>query len=159
MIWFKFNKTIPFLSLFLLALLAISCSNDDYPGQEDFVVAFEKASDNYSGEETSKNIAIVFSSPAPGDGKVDLTYDSETLLYGEDKDFTSEPNISDGVISVPFSKGSSSISFNIFKHTDTLSGEEKSIQFDIAEVIIPDFPAYAQGNTSMQVNFSESASL
>src|SRR5699024_3130392 len=66
---------------------------------------------------------------------------------------------SDGVISVPFSKGSSSISFNIFKHTDTLSGEEKSIQFDIAEVIIPDFPAYAQGNTSMQVNFSESASL
>src|SRR5699024_7562464 len=121
MIWFKFNKTIPFLSLFLLALLAISCSNDVYPVQEDFVVAFEQASDNYSGEETSRTIAIVFSSPAPGDGKVDLTYDSDTLLYGEDRDFTSEPNFSDGVISVPFSKGSSSISFNVFKHTESLS--------------------------------------
>lgn len=159
MTWFKFNKTIQYLSLLFVALLAISCSNDDYPGQEDFVVAFEKTSDNYSGEEISKTINLVFSTPAPEDGTVDLIFNSETLLYGEDKDFSSEPSVSGGVISVPFSKGSSSTSFSIFKHTDVLPGEEKSIKFDIAEVITPDFPAYTQGNTSLQVNFSESASL
>lgn len=155
----KFIQTIHSLAAIFLVLLMLGCSNDDYPGQEDFVVAFEKTSDNYSGTEASKTIEIVFSTPAPADGSVDLVFNSETLLYGENEDFSTDPNLLEGVIAVPFTKGSTTTSFSIFKHTDVLPGEEKNIRFSIAEVDLPQTESYAQGNTDLLVSFSESASL
>lgn len=145
-------------STVVLLLVILGCSNDDYLGEEDFVVAFENSSEDYSGQEESKTIDLVFSFPAPKDGEISIVYNSESLTYGVFGDFTSSPEITDGEITIPFSRGSEQASFNLFKQSEVLPGEEKAVQFDIAGVEIQ-VPAYAQGNTTLQVNFSETASL
>ncbi len=144
--------------LFLFALLLLtSCSNDDYPGHEDFVVAFENSSEDYSGQEDFKTLNLVFSTPASEDGEVQLTYQSNSLTYGNEEDFTTHPEEQQGIISIPIPKGSQKVSFDLFKQTDI--AEEGNIAFDIIDVIFPEFEAYSQGNTTLKVNFSESASL
>lgn len=155
-IFFKKTSISAFL---LLSLLLSGCSNDDYPGHEDFVVAFENRSEDYSGSENLKNINIVFSTPAPGDGFIYLTYSSDDLVYGDSNDFNTNPELMEGIISVPVARGDDTVSFELHKHTEVQPGEQKGVEFEISEVSVDQAEAFTQGNTNLIVNFSETASM
>lgn len=156
----------PLISLVLLAIISsslVGCSTDDDNSVENdkFVVAFKSPSTSFSEDEIDKEIQLVFSEPAPTDGHIELTLITTDLLYGEDKDFTTTPLQKDGVISIPIESGSSKTSFILHRNANGVTPEnaEQSVSFSIAAVILPNGNGSSQGNTSIEVFFSEKASL
>lgn len=143
---------------FLIPVIITGCSNDDYPGIHEFVAAFKNPSESFLGEEFEKEIEISFSQPAPESGFIKIGFTTE-LLYGEEKDFTTFPAVDDGFIEIPILKGTTTTSFQVFKQLEVLPGEEKSIEFEIHSVYVPEIQSFTQGNTTVLVSFSETASL
>lgn len=152
----RFVKQFFFISA--LVLLFSGCDKDEYPGNDVFVVAFENPSEHFSGQETVKEIALVFSQPAPENGIITLTFSAENLSYGL-SDFTTNPEAIDHKIQIPIEKGSLATSFEIRKYAEVLPGEQKEIHFRISDVEVASFSAFTQGNSDLQVSFSESAAL
>jgi len=147
------------LSLFLSIFVLIGCDKDDYPGKKDFVVAFENPSEQFSGEESFKNIRLVFSQAAPESGVITLKITSENLFYGAEADFTTEPEAVNGIIQIPVVKGSAESFLKLNKFAEILPGEEKGLQLEIESVALQKFHAFAQGNTETIISFSETAAL
>lgn len=147
------------ISVVLIFIVLFSgCSDDDYPGIHEFVVAFQNPSESFSGDEAQKEIALSFSGSAPEDGFVEIRFNTD-LIYGEDGDFSTTPGATDGTIQIPISKDDTTVSFEVHKFLEVLPGEEKNIEFEISSVSIPGVSAYSQGNTHILVSFSETASL
>lgn len=147
---------------FILGVLIIgsfaACDKEDYPGIHEFVVAFENPSERFLENENEKIIKLVFSHPAPEDGSVQISFATTNLSYGENGDFITNPEGSDGNIQLFIPKGSGEASFQIQKLTEVLRGEEKQISFEIERVTMENMRAFTQGNTDMLLSFSESAS-
>lgn len=149
-------------AIFLFALVInvfMGCDKDDYPGIHDFVVAFDNPSENFSDTETRKDIRLVFSQPAPEDGFIEIEFSSESLIYGEDHDFVTDPEGNNGKLKLSFSKGNFGANFSVQKLQEVLPGEEKQVSFRIVSVEIESLNAYSQGNTDLLLVFSESASM
>ncbi len=147
-----------FVSLFALGAVISSCSsNDDHSGLGSLAVGFQSKSVDLSGADQQKEIEIAFSESTLQAGTLELSYTTENVLYGEEEDFTTDPSGEEGTLKVPYQEGSQSTSFTLNKLKDALPGEEKSVTFTIIGVEGGDITP--QGNTSVKVSFSESASL
>ncbi|WP_121665620.1 HmuY family protein [Mesonia aquimarina] len=149
------KKQLKNLSIFIfLSLVLISCTEDDSVSREDFIVAFENPSENFSAEVNEINITIVFASAAPENGKITVTYNLNNV---EENQFSTNPTITEGTIVVPFSANSEQTSFSITKENANISAEDPFIEFSISEVSLEN--SFPQGNISTKVNFAEAASL
>jgi len=133
-----------------------ACSSDDNNTPTgEFVVAFEQPSIQLSNDLQSREVQLVFSRPAPQNGFVEVGFSSAQASYNED--FTTFPEAVDQQINLSFETGETSTSFTFEQLTQVLEGEEKSIEFEITEVSIPN--SVLSGNTFLTVNLSESAAL
>lgn len=149
------NYTI-FIQLFLLGILFTACnSDDDNLPTSDFVVAFEQPSIQLTNDLQSREIKLVFSRPAPQNGFVEIVFSSAQASYSED--FYTFPEAVDQSINLSFEEGETEVSFTFEQLTQVLEGEEKSIEFEITEVDVPE--TVFSGNTRLIVNLSESAAL
>ncbi len=149
------KSKIPFFAL--LALVCLGCSKEDDPVTSEFVVAFEHKSIGFSEEETEREIKLVYSSPAPQNGVLQMVFNSTNVQYGTD--FATSPAAIEGRIEIPIIAGSSEsvFTFNKLSSNPTEGQPEKSIEFSIAEVGVPG--GKTQGNSSLLISYSESASL
>ncbi len=149
----------PFALLLFLGLTLVSCSDDDETPAtgSDFVVAFENPSVDFSAEDSnSLTVNLVFSTKAPVDGYVDVTFESEELVY--DTNFSTTPTLSEGFIRVPVSAGSSAAEFTVNKK-DLPIAEDLAVKFSIVKVQLGSNIGATQGNTSVVVSFSGAAAL
>lgn len=146
------------IAILALTFFAIGCSKDDETlGDSQFVVAFEKQSVSFSSDENSREINVVFSADAPQNGSVQIVFDTENLVYATD--FTTVPPAENGIIALSVETGTAQTSFIFNKlTTNPAEGEpEKSVTFTFGEIGFPN--GISQGNTSLLVAYSESASL
>lgn len=148
-----------FLFLMFTGIVFTACDKDDYPGVNDFVVAFENPSENFMGAEADKEIRVVFSQPAPENGIIDIVFTSGTLVYGAESDFIITPEAADNNLRLPVEKGSEGVSFTVHKLIDVLPGEEQEIMFRIASVTMGTKHAFTRGHSEMLLSFSGSASM
>lgn len=151
------KKTIYLLFTAVSLVLGACSSDDDVVVQEDFVVAFENPSLSFSAEENTKDVNLVFSTPAPQDGTVTIGFTPTNATYGQDKDFVTTPNAIEDEIILDFSEGDEGASFSLTKLKDAFEGNEKSITFSIQSISVEN--GLAGGNTSIQVSFEETAAL
>lgn len=149
----------PIFYLLIASLfVGTSCSSDDNGTvPEDLAVAFENPSISFSTVESEKEIKLVFSTVAPEDGTINISYTTENADYGADGDFTTVPSGESGTITVAFTKGVSNASFTFNKLQDAIEGTPKSVNFSISTISVPD--AIASGNTATKVSFVESAAV
>lgn len=147
-----------FFTLISLSILLIGCSKDDKTGSDtEFVAAFENQSISFSTEETQKEIHVIFSQAAPQNGTINISFQIDNMVYGED--FKTTPSANSGILEIPVKAGANQTSFLFHKLTpNPIDGEpEKSVEFSIVEVNLPS--GITQGNTNLLVTYAESASL
>lgn len=152
-------KTNYLLKLFVCIILLNSCSNDDDSTTvevQDFVVAFENPSANFSTTGDAA-INIVFSRTATEDGTINIGYTTTNVNYGTNADFTTIPSGDAGSIQVSFTSGSDATSFTVNKLQEAIEGETKSILFSIDDISVTD--ATVNGNTDLSISFEETAAL
>lgn len=148
------------LILTMAALLLTGCRNEEELwGTGEFVAAFKNPSENMGALQSETEIEIVFSEAAPADGYTDIVFQSDQLLYGVENDFVTDPMAQNGIIRVPIRKGSLSAIFSVSRLTQVMSDEEKSVEFSISEIGMPGKTTRIQGNSSLLLSFSETASL
>lgn len=146
------------LKSLLLLFLITSCSKEDENITQDFVVAFEKASISFDASDTKKNIKLVFSRPATENGTVVVKCNATNAVYGVDKDFTTIPQAdASGLITLEIKSGDNEATFEFSKLKNPVEGSEKSVDFSITKVNFP--LSKIQGNKSLAVSFTETASL
>ncbi|HET8838253.1 MAG TPA: HmuY family protein [Flavobacteriaceae bacterium] len=148
-----------YLMLVMLPLLGLGgCSKDESTKDtQKFVVAFESPSLNFAPEETSEEITIVFSQAAPENGSLEIVFEPHNLVYGTD--FTTIPAAENGIVVVPVENGTSQASFTFNKLTANPTDQEpeKSVEFSFGKINLTN--GIANGNTTLLVSYSESASL
>lgn len=153
-------KKINYVFKILICLLLLnSCSGDDdtsTPQVQDFVVAFENPSANFSTTGDAA-INIVFSRTATEDGTITIGYTTTNVDYGSDADFTTLPAGDTGFIQVAFTSGTDATSFTVTKLEEAIEGETKSILFSIDDISVTD--ATTSGNTDLSISFDETAAL
>lgn len=147
--------------LFLISgLLFYNCNDEDTLwGSGEFVAAFKNPSENISAQQDEIAIELVYSETAISDGWISLTYTSDGLVYGENADFTTTPVTEQGFIKIPVVKGSQSTSFSVKRLSEVLPNDDKSVIFSIVEIEMPGKTTQIQGNKTVLVSFSETASL
>lgn len=146
------KKNLIFILSFVLLAFA-ACNSDDDNKAAQAGVAFAVPSLNLTDDVTP--IQILFSTPAASAGSVTVTYTTTAVAYGTD--FSTLPAADAGTITVPFQANASSVSFSFNKLADAIEGEVKNVVFTISNVSLAN--ATITGNTSIQVNFNETASL
>lgn len=146
------KKNLIFILSFVLLAFA-ACNSDDDNKAAQAGVAFAVPSLNLTDNVTP--IQILFSTPAASAGSVTVTYTTTAVAYGTD--FSTLPAADAGKITVPFQANASSVSFSFNKLADAIEGEVKNVVFKISNVSLAN--ATITGNTSIQVNFNETASL
>ncbi|SIS53729.1 HmuY protein [Zobellia uliginosa] len=147
----------PILTLLLLVLVSACSSDDATVVQEDFVVAFENPSVSFGASEDEKNIDLVFSTAAPENGSVEISFTGTNATYGDTEDFVTVPAAVNGVVTLDIASGAERASFVFKKLKDAVEGTEKSITLEISAVHLSD--GLSNGTTSMQVAFEETAAL
>jgi len=143
----------------ICVILFTACTNDDDSDSgtltpQDFVVAFENPSANFSTDDDA-DINLVFSRTATEDGTITVGYTTTNVDYGTD--FTTIPSGESGSIQVSFSSGDDATSFTVDKLEEAIEGEIKSILFTISDISIID--ATTSGNTDLSISFEETAAL
>ena len=151
-------KTNFLFKLLICVILLNSCSDDDdtSPIAQDFVIAFENPSANFSATDDA-DINLVFSRTATEDGIITIGYTTTNVNYGSSEDFITIPSGETGSIQVSFTTGSDGTSFTVNKLEDAIEGETKSIQFSITDISILD--AETSGNTDLSISFDQTAAL
>ncbi|MBO0321597.1 HmuY family protein [Muricauda sp. CAU 1633] len=147
------NYVLYVLSLAFL-FVGSSCSDD---GEDttpiEFVVAFQNPSLSFDTVDTEKEVNLVFSTTAPEDGTVTISYTTVNAEYSTD--FTTAPAGTSGELTVSFTGGSTGTSFTFNKLLDAIEGTTKTVNFTIAAISVVD--ATIQGNTQLAVSFTETA--
>lgn len=146
------KKSLIFI-LSVFALVFAACSDDDNNSANATSVAFSVPSLNLTENVTP--IQVVFSSPTSTSGNLTISYTTTDVAYGTD--FTTVPAQTGNLIVVPFNANVSSVSFNFSKLVNAIEGETKNVTFKIDAVSLAN--VNIAGNTVMQVNFNETASL
>ncbi|MCH8533859.1 MAG: hypothetical protein LAT51_02205 [Flavobacteriaceae bacterium] len=144
------------IHFFLIGILLTACSSDDDNASTvEFVVAFEQPSIQLSNDLQSREVQLMFSRPAPQNGTLNIQINSDSSVY--DEDFSTFPEAVENQLELSFEAGETNTNFTFEQLTQVLEGEEKSIEFEITEVSIPN--TVFSGNTFLTVNLSESAAL
>lgn len=141
-----------FFILFASLLALTACNDDDSTTSTPVSVAFSVPSLNLTEDATT--VQILFSEPTPSAGTVTLTYNATAVTYGTD--FSTLPAVEANKIVVPFEANATSASFTFNKLINAIEGQVKNVIFTISEV---SFDATIEGNTTVQLNFNETASL
>ncbi|NJB71393.1 hypothetical protein GGR42_001855 [Saonia flava] len=149
------KNPIPYLLIFTLLFIGVSCSSDDETVPETLVVAFENPSLSFDTVDTQKEITLVFSATTLESGTVTINYTTENATYGDTEDFTTSPSGASGSIVVDIAESTNSTSFTFNKLKDAIEGTTKLVTFSIASISIPD--AISNGNTQLQISFAETA--
>lgn len=146
------------LILAFACLTVVGCSkDDDVIKTNDFVVAFKNPSQSFSDSTATLEVPIIFSTKAPSDGHIEITYQS-SLTYGSDQDYVTSPAANQGVISLPVTKGTTKTSFSISKIA-AITAENPVVNFSIVGVELGGANAFTQGNTSIKISFTDTAVL
>lgn len=141
-----------FFILFASLLAFTACNDDDSTTSTPISIAFSVPSLNLTDDTTA--VQLLFSEPTPSAGFVTLTYNATAVTYGTD--FTTVPAVEDNKIVVPFEANVTSTSFAFNKLINAIEGQVKNVVFTISEV---SFNTTVEGNTTIQLNFNETASL
>lgn len=150
-------KTNFLFKILICVILFSACSDDDDANivtSQDFVVAFENPSANFSLDNDA-DINFVFSRTALEDGVISVGYTTTNVDYGTD--FTTIPSGEAGTIQVSFVSGDDAASFSIDKLQEAFEGETKSIDFTIIDISVAD--ATSNGNTTLSISFDATAAL
>lgn len=146
-------KKMYLLVVIVFTLAFTACSDDDNSSAVTTTqVAFVNQTINISQVETTVN--VVFSTATTASGIVILNVEPTDVTYGTD--FTTSPEVSESLLSLPFEQGVTSVSFTFNKLTEAIEGEEKNVKFTILSIegITVDVPT----NTNYtQLNFNEVA--
>jgi hypothetical protein len=144
-----------YVAALAMTLFGASCSSDDGGGSipAEFVVAFQNPSLSFDAVDSQKQINLVFSTTAPEDGSVTISFTTENTEY--DTDFTTEPAAASGQLTVDFTGGATGTAFTFNKLQDAIEGTTKAVNFTISAVSVAD--AKIQGNTQLAVSFTETA--
>jgi len=146
-------KQLSFTLQILIMALLFSCSEDDNPVQTETIVAFENSELIFSTAVDERNINVVFSNPAQQAGSIQIGWNSSNSNYEED--FITLPNSENGTLELTFENGAEGVSFNLQKLQNPIEGQNKTINFSISSMSLPNF--IAGGNTDLEVAFSEAA--
>ncbi len=152
------KNLIRFIGLLLCSGLVLSsCSDNEMPEYNDFVVAFKSPSASFSTQDSILNIELVFSRKAPHNGQVTLTFSSDQFLYGSD--FVCTPPAEEGTLTIPIERGQSSTTFSLKKQAPVSLGTSEIIKFSIVDVEMKNMEAFTQGNTLMSISLIPTAAL
>ena len=151
------KNPITYLFLFTMLFIGVSCSDDDSGTvtPEILVVAFENPSLSFAAIDDQKQINLVFSTTPTESGTVTIDYTTNNATYGDNDDFTTTPSGASGEIVVAITAASNTASFTFNKLKNALEGTTKSVTFSISSISITD--AVSNGNTQLQVSFTETA--
>ncbi|MDD3003594.1 HmuY family protein [Flavobacterium sp.] len=140
------------LFLSAITLAVSSCSDDDSSKNSASTISFSVASTNLTEETTP--VQIMFSEPTSKAGTLNISYTTTGVTYGTD--FTTDPEVTENIIVVPFDANVNSTSFNFKKLVEAIEGEVKNVVFKLESASIN---ASISGNITTQLNFNETASL
>jgi hypothetical protein len=114
-------------TLALLATVAIA-SCDDEPALPDNLATFETDNIGFEGEKT--DVKILLTRAASQETTLQITLTPDGVTYGTE--FTTEPDGSNGTISIVVPKGSTDAVFSINKTNGVFLDGDESISFTIA---------------------------
>lgn len=149
------------LGKLVIALVALvffsSCEKDSNNGNSDvrdFIVAFDDPSIPYREIETTRQVELVFSEMAQGEGSIEIQIIPSKAIYGVD--FATVPAAANHKLIVPFSKGMKSTSFTFENLIFPYDRMDKTIQFNIEKVNYSEKTPKIQGYNVMMISFDTS---
>ncbi|MDR0223506.1 MAG: HmuY family protein [Myroides odoratus] len=149
------------LGKLVIALVALvffsSCEKDSNNGNSDvrdFIVAFDDPSIPYREIETTRQVELVFSEMAQGEGTIEIQIIPSKAIYGVD--FATVPAAANHKLIVPFSKGMKSTSFTFENLIFPYDRMDKTIQFNIEKVNYSEKTPKIQGYNVMMISFDTS---
>ncbi|WP_413511442.1 HmuY family protein [Myroides odoratus] len=149
------------LGKLVIAIVALvffsSCEKDSNNGNSDtreFIVAFEDPSIPYREIETTREVDLVFSEIAQGDGSIEIQIIPSKAVYGHD--FATLPQAVEHKMIVPITKGTKSSSFTFENLIYPYDRMDKTIQFNIVKVNYTVKVPKTQGFNVMMISFDTS---
>lgn len=127
------------LSIGTIKTSTIIITDDEQPAQVNFVAG----SSTFTEENHSNNnVVITLSSPAPGNGQLEVVIESNDAVYGEH--FTTSPGATNGKISLPISTGHQQAKIEIIPINDDRINGNRHISLTITGAT----GAISKGSTS-----------
>ncbi|MCS4238737.1 hypothetical protein M2306_003520 [Myroides gitamensis] len=149
------------LGKLVIAIVALvffsSCEKDSNNGNSDvrdFIVAFDNPSIPYREIETTRQVELVFSEIAQGEGTIEIQIIPSKAIYGVD--FATIPAAANHKLIVPFSKGMKGTSFTFENLIFPYDRMDKTIQFNIEKVNYSEKTPKIQGYNVMMISFDTS---
>ncbi|MGG5575721.1 HmuY family protein [Myroides sp. C15-4] len=149
------------LGKLVIAIVALvffsSCEKDSNNGNSDvrdFIVAFGDPSIPYREIETTKDVELVFSEIAQGDGSIEIQLIPSKAVYGVD--FATQPAAVEHKLMVPIVKGTKSTTFTFENLIFPYDRMDKTIQFNIVKVNYDVKAPKIQGYNVMMISFDTS---
>lgn len=138
-----------FLFLVVTFITILSCQNDDSIVNNN-QVAFTSFSVPVNTSPVTLNIN--FANPAAADGFLTLSVVNTNVEYSTD--YSTNPEVLDDKIIVPFSAGASNVSFIFQPMSVAIEGQQKSVTLKITNVSIGSV-AIPENTSSIELNFGE----
>ncbi|MBB1138560.1 HmuY family protein [Myroides sp. WP-1] len=149
------------LGKLVIAIVALvffsSCEKDSNNGNSDvrdFIVAFSDPSIPYREIETTREVELVFSEIAQGNGTIELQVSPSKAIYGVD--FATVPAAVEHKLIVPIVKGTKSSTFTFENLIFPYDRMDKTIQFTIVKVNYEVKSPKIQGYNVMMISFDTS---
>ncbi|MCC8088888.1 MAG: HmuY family protein [Rikenellaceae bacterium] len=134
-----------FIYLLFTVLFFAGCSDsDDNVTLPDVTVNFKSTVVGIDGEYDSERIELVLSRAYSRDLTVQLTYNSEDLVYGEE--FTVDPAPSGDNFSLTISAGQTSAGFTVEKNTEAVFDGDEAVEFTIVSLSVSEGVAIGSTN-------------
>jgi hypothetical protein len=144
------KKNVIFLFLATLAIFA-SCSDDDNSSSSVNSVAFVNSSVNLVAAETT--VSVVFEKPTSSSGSLSISVNPTNAVYGVD--FTTNPEIVSNVLTIPYAKNVSNVTFKFNRIIEAVEGQIKNVEFTITNSTDVDLIISSTSKTT-KLNFDES---
>lgn len=144
-------KTIVAFILSLNFLILNSCTDDDKPMQQPFVIGFTNSSISYSEIPDQRVVNLEFSKAAEYDGSLILEVKNTEATYNVD--YKTNPEVQNETITLPFKKGDTSLTFDFINLIYPFDNSDKAIEFTVKELQYEGYNAI-QGNKSLVISFN-----
>jgi hypothetical protein len=144
------KKNVIFLFLATLSFFA-SCSDDDNSSSTANSVAFVNSSVNLVAAETT--VSVVFEKPTSSSGSLSIAVNPTNAVYGVD--FTTNPEIVSNVLTIPYAKNVSNVTFTFNRIVEAVEGQIKNVEFTITNSTDVDL-IISSTSKSTKLNFDES---
>ncbi|MTI25968.1 hypothetical protein E1163_13510 [Fulvivirga kasyanovii] len=151
MIKLRLNKL---LFMGITALLFAACSDDDESSSTPVAINFTNTEASISSANTSSEVSLTFSRPASSDGTLALVLtEGGSLTYGSENDYYTTPEMSDGVLELPFSAGDERVTFSVSAGASLNIEQDITITFELRAPT--DALIEVGSNSTLSVTFSE----